>query len=345
MYAGKSVYADYCEALQLAVDYTREQTGDPEFSLGIDPYADVSTLSQKKATTNESRTRTPRTGSQAKRSSVRSSTGGQTAKDQPKSTSGASSTSKKGRNGHIVDAAANSPVLADAPELSSEDRMLEIGKRKRNRDSLNTEGDEKAPAEAKRQRTNTGEANHLSEGKGEESGEEKRKDIVPKKLSFDDEETKDGDSPSDLNQDTCNPTHSNQENPTKNIHEQGPPDSSPVSKAEHRPSSPCGGSLSNGLTCTSDLPALDSVKGSRGESTASVGGDRGEEEEQRQRETGRGDAGGLPCSSKRSEDSESDVMSTEAGGGSGGFSDSDDDESMPTCSFKVEEDLACKLDV
>jgi hypothetical protein len=51
-HAGKSVYADLCEALQLALEYMREKKGDPEFSLRIDPYADVSTLSQTKATPN-----------------------------------------------------------------------------------------------------------------------------------------------------------------------------------------------------------------------------------------------------------------------------------------------------
>jgi hypothetical protein len=80
--------------------------------------------------------------------------------------------------------------------------------------------------------------------------------------------------------------------------------------------------------------------------------EEGKEEEEEQRHTGvergeaeRGKTGGLPCSSKsRSEDSEDDIMSAEAGEGSasgGGLSDSDDD-SMPTFSCKVTEDLKCK---
>ena len=313
----------------------REHTGDPEFSLGIDPYADVSTLSHKKSTPGPNQSRTPRTGSQVKRSSMRSSTGGEAPKSQPKSTATTtSSTSKRGRNGRVVDAAANSPVLADAPEHSSEDKKLESSKRKRTRDSLSTEGDERAPAEAKRQRTNTEESGHLSGEKEEGGGRERGKEVVPKKLNFNDEETMDGAGPSDLSQ--VSPPHSIQKNPSK---EQGRPDSSPVSKAEHQPSSPCGRILSNGFP--SELPTLDSGEGSKGESTAPVGGDM-EEKEPRHMETESGEVGGLPCSSKRSEDDESNVMSTEASEGNGGFSDSDDD-SMPTFSCKVEENLTCKF--
>lgn len=356
------MYADYCEALELAVEYTREKTNDPEFSLGIDPYADVSTLSQKKATPNHSdKSRTPLTSSQVKRSSMHSSTGGKAAESQPKSVATASlSTSKKGRNGRVVDPAANSPVLTDDPEHSNEDVKLRSSKRKRSRDSLNTEGDERATAEAKRQRTNTDESEHLS-GKKEEGGGgggEKGKEVVPKKLNFNDEEVVDGEGasgsiqeeppdslqtePPESSQEGSS-THKEQGSPNSSqegpstCKEQGPPDSSPVSKAEHQPSSPCGGSLNNGLL--SELPSLDSVEGSKGEP---VEGNT-EEEEQRHREAERGETGGLPCSSKtRSEDDEDDVMSTEAGEGSGEFSDSDDD-SMPTFSCKVKEDLTCKL--
>lgn len=328
------------------MEYTREKTNDPEFSLGIDPYADVSTLSQKKITPNHSdRSRTPHTGSQVKRSSMRSSTGGKAAESRPKSVATVSlSTSKKGRNGRVVDPTANSPVLADDSEHSSEDMKLRSSKRKRSRDSLNTEGDERATAEAKRQRTNTDESEHLS-GKKEEGGGgggEKGKEVVPRKLNFNDEEAIDGEGASGSIQEE--PPHSIQKEPpdssqedSSTYKEQGPPDSSPVPKAERQPSSPYGGSLNNGLP--SELPSLDGVEGSKGEP---VEGNT-EEEEERHREAERGETGGLPCSSKTwSEDDEDDVMSTEVGEGSGEFSDSDDD-SMPTFSCKVKEDLTCKL--
>ena len=341
------MYADYCEALELAVEYTREKTSDPEFSLGIDPYADVSTLSQKKATPNHSdKSRTPHSGSQVKRSSMHSSTGGKTAESEPKSVATVSlSTSKKGKNGCVIDPTANSPVLADDPQHSSEGMKLESSKRKRSRDSLNTEGDERATAETKRQRTNADESEDLSQsGKKEEGGGERGKEVVPRKLDFYDDEAMDGEGASGSVQEEpphsvqTEPPDSSQEGPST-CAEQGPPDSSPVSKAEHRPSSPCGGSLSNGLP--SELPSLDSVEDSKGEP---VEGSR-EEEEQRHRVAERGETGGLSCSSKtRSEDDDDDVMSTEAGEGSasGELSDSDDD-SMPTFSCKVKEDLTCKL--
>ena len=118
LHTGKSVYADYCEALELAVDYTREQTGDPEFSLRIDRYADVGTLSQKKTTPNQSaKMYTPR---QTKRSGMHSSmaTDGEDTKKQPKSAATASSTcaSKKDRTGRVVDTSGGVSMVADAPK-------------------------------------------------------------------------------------------------------------------------------------------------------------------------------------------------------------------------------------
>ena len=334
-YSGKSVYADHCEALQLAVEYTRMKTSDPGFSLGIDPYADVSTLSQKKATPNHSnKSRTPHTDSKVKRSSMRSST-----KSQPKSAS--LTRSKKERN---VDTTANSPTLADDPEHSSKDLKIENSRRKRSRDSLNTEGGERASAEVKRQRTSTEESEQLSEKKQERG--EGVKEVVPRKLDFSDERAVDGEGAADSIQEgsphstQTGPHDSSQRGPST-CEVQGSPDSSPVSRAEHRPCSPCGGSLTNGLP--SQLPSLDSVDGSRGESTMPAEEEK-EEGKQRHREAEMGEAGGLPCSSKtRSEDGEEDVKSADCSEGSGGgFSDSDDD-SMPTFSCKVKEDLTCKL--
>ena len=321
MYAGKTMFADHCEALELAVEYMREQTGNPEFSLGIDPYADVSTLSQRKATPNHSdKSHTPRNKAAESRSKSSSLT-----------------RSKRGRNGCVMDPTANSPVLAD-DERSSERMKLESSKRKRSRDSVGTEGDERATADAKRQRTNTNESEHLS-GKKEER-KESDKDVVPRRLDFSDEGAVDGQGgPASVHEGSPQevPPNSSRED-LSTFEAQIPHDSSPVSKAEHQPSSPRGGSLSNDLP-SSELPSLDPVEASKGESIMPVEGDKGEEG-QRQGEAERGEAGGLPCSSKAQlEDDEDDVISTEAGEGS--VSDSDDD-SMPAIGFEVKEDLTCE---
>ena len=350
-HAGKSMYADHCEALQLAVEYTREKTDDPEFSLGIDPYADVSTLSQKKATPNHSnKSRTPHNGSHVKRSGMCSSTG---PKSRPKSTASLS-TSRKGRNSRVVDSIANSPILADDPEHSSESVKLESSKRKRSRDSSNTEGNEGTTAEVKRQRTTTDESKHPSIEEKEENGGGggvSGKEVVSRKLNFNDEWAMDGEDTAGSTQE--GPPHSilpdpSQEGPPRSIppdsiqegpstcKEQGPPDSSPVSEAGHQPSSVCEGTLSNGLPSE--------LSGVEGESTMPVEGDK--EEEQRQRGAEREGTGGLPCSRMSgSEDGEDDVMSVEADEGSGGGLSDSDDDSMPTFSCKVTEDLKCKLKI
>ena len=187
LHAGKSVYADYCEALELAVDYTREQTGDPEFTLGINRYADVGTLSQKKATPNQSaKIHTPR---QAKRSGMHSSmvTDGEDTKKRPKSAATASSTcaSKKDRTGRVIDDSGGVPMLADtskdANEVKSED--VTSSKRKRTRPMLSTEGDGRAAA--KRVKTNADDPLSEKKEKGEGKGV---KDVAPTDL--DTKETK-----------------------------------------------------------------------------------------------------------------------------------------------------------
>ena len=357
-HAGKSIYADHCEALQLAVEYVREKNGDPEFSLGIDPYADVSTLSQKKATPNHSnKSRTPHNGSHVMRSGMCSSTGKKAAKNGPKSATTASlSTSRKGKNGRVIDATINSPILPDDPEYLSEGMKLESSKRKRSRDSSNTEGNEGTTAEVKRQKTSTqDDSEHSPEGKEENGGGGgvSSKEVIPRKLNFNDEWAMDGEDtctsgsiqegpplsiPPDSSQEGSPisiPPDSSQEGPST-CKEQGPPNSSPVSESGPQPSSVCEGTLSNGLP--SVLPCVE------GESTVPVEGDKGEE--QRQRGAERGGTGGLPCARMSgSEDGDDNVMSVEAGEGSGGgFSDSDDD-SMPTFSCKVTEDLKCKLKI
>ena len=186
LHAGKSVYADYCEALELAEDYTREQTGDPEFSLGIDRDADVSTLSQKKAT--PAKMYTPR---QAKRSGMHFSmaTDGEDTKKQPKpvatTSSTCASTCKEDRTGHVVDTSGGVPMLADAPKdvnkVMSED--ITSSKRKRTRPMLSTGGDGRTAA--KRLKTNADDL--LSEKKEKGEGKEV-KNVAPTDL--DKKETK-----------------------------------------------------------------------------------------------------------------------------------------------------------
>ena len=335
------------------MEYTREQTGDPEFSLGIDPYADVVSMNQKKATPNQSdKSRTPRTSSQAKRSGVRASTGGRTTRKRPAMTPSSFSTSKKSRNGHVIDAVAASPTLADAPEDTSED--IKSSKRKRSRDSLSAEGEvREAAVEAKRQRTNT---NERLSGEKEERVGESGKEPVPRKLNFNEGEpvdnvhTKEG--PSDSKEGGVSDSIQDgvSDSKQKGVSDSrlgGPSDSSPVAEAKHQPSSPCGGSLSNGHTSASSLPSLGSVEGSqhapvKGESVEPLGGDK-EGKRYVAEAAEKGEAGGLPYSNKRTEDGD-DVISMEddVSGEGGGFSDSDDDDSMPTFSCKVKEDLTCK---
>ena len=290
-HVGKSMYADYCEALQLAVEYTREKNGDPEFSLGIDPYADVSTLSQKKATPNHSnKLCTPHNGSHVKRSSIYSST---VPKSRPKSAATASlSTSRRRRNGRVVDPIANSPIPADGPEHSHEGMKLESSKRA-------MDGEDTAGS------TQEGPPHSILPDPSQEG--------PPRSI----------------------PPDSIQEGPST-CKEQGPPDSSPVSEAGHQPSSVCEGTLSNGLPSE--------LSGVEGESTMPFEGDKGEE--QRQRGAEREGTGGLPCSRMSgSEDGEDDAISVKAGEGSGGGLSDSDDDSMPTFSCKVMEDVKCKLKI
>ena len=185
MYTEKTIYGDYCKALYLAVEYTKED--DPTFSLGVDPYADVSTLSQKKATTPKqadgSRTLTPRAGSHTRKSSVPTSAGSRTSssgRKRPNPSSGTSSTRRKGGNGLVVDSSASSPSLPDVPEVGSS------RKRQRNQKCEVTESCEKAASsesEAKRHRTSSDKClpEDILEGMSRDT------ETVPRKLEFDDD--------------------------------------------------------------------------------------------------------------------------------------------------------------
>ena len=345
IYSEKSIYADFCAALELAVEYVKVTTGNPEFSLGIDPYADVVSLTHNKSATSQSeKSHTPRsTSSQAKRFAAHSSTSArEPARNQSKSTSKTKSVSKRDRNAHIHAAAAgSSPILADSPKPSSDDAKLKSSNRKRGVDSFGTEGEEKRTSCSKPKKLKT---------TTDDSKEMKHDEVIPRKLTFDNDETVAGEGPTgsiteDLPQSVRESlSHSIQEGPFHCIGN-GPSNSSTISKMEHKLSL-CPGSLSNGDS--SMLPSLDSVEKLKVESeNEPVGGNgckAGKEEEQSHLEVDKGAATGLLRSrmSSTSESDKDDVMLTESDEGFGGLSDSDDDSLPPVC-CKVKEDMTCKM--
>ena len=290
IFTGMSTYTDYCEALSLAVAYTREQKGDPSFSLGIDPYADVSTFKQKNMTPKSASTTKSLSRSQTKKSGA-SSTGRKTS----------SSTSKKGRNSRIVTGPTGSPALAEAPQ---DNENVRSSKRKRNRDATQSEGKDPSELEVKRQRRSCGSGNT---GKVEKDG---GKEVVPKKLNFNDDNdefvrTKEGVS---------------LETP-----------SSPVAKADHKPSSP----ILNGHT--DRLPSLHSVKKSLVSGSVKPGADKEEEREA---------AGLYSCGSKNGRDDTSPVLSDDDDDmetKEGDTSSDSDDNSFPSCNFSVDEALTGRI--
>lgn len=154
MHTGKSMYGDYCEAISLALDYTRERKGDPNFLLGIVLFADVSTLSQKTATPKQSdslrRSLNSHTNSLPRKScSSKSSTNSTDGKCQ--------NAAQRRSNQETISSTSASPSLADYPrDVRDEVRSRN---RKRSRDPTATHGDDSTSSESavKRQRTNSDE--------------------------------------------------------------------------------------------------------------------------------------------------------------------------------------------
>ena len=212
-----------------------------------------------------------------------------------------SSTSKRSRNSRIVAGPTGSPALAEAPQ---DNENVRSSKRKRNRDTTQSEGKDPSELEMKRQRRSCGSGNTGKVGK--DGG----KEVVPKKLNFNDDDdesvrTKEGVS---------------LETP-----------SSPVAKADHKPSSP----IVNGHT--DRLPSLHSVKKSLVSCSVKPGADKEEAKEA---------AGLYSCGSKNGRDDTSPVLSDDDDDmetKEGDTSSDSDDNSFPSCNFSVDEALTGRI--
>ena len=299
------MYSDYCEAISLAVDYTREQKGDPDFSLGIDPFADVSTPSHKKATPKQADSSTTNslashsTASQTRKSTSTKNRANSTGRKRPEISS-APPASKKGGNSRTISASAASPLLSDAFKTTSEE--IKSSGRKRGRDSVATQMDDKTLSESgvKRQRRN-------SDGSPSWSMEqEKSNEAIPRKLNFNDDD------------------------PEGNASPEG--DSSIKRPMAKTFSSRCGGPLTNGHT-----NGLLSSEGKKNppESDSIVSGlVEAVTDQEKQMGVEKTEVAALPTRSRDDNDSADDDETMEGGG----FSDSDDD-SMPAFNCSVVEDL------
>lgn len=294
------MYADYCEAINLAVDYTREHKRDPNFSLGIDPFADVSTLSQKKTTPKQRDVSLNScTNSLTRKSSCSRSSTSSTSRKLQKISS-ISPTGMKRSNDETISSTAASPLLAHGPR-DTIDAIIKNSSRKRGRAPTATGGDDVACSEAavKRQRANTG-GSPCGSIEGERSIE-----AIPRKLDFNDE---------DPERKLLVEEHSYLKSST-----------SPVAKTEQKPSPPCEASLTNG-----HAERLSSAH-DREDSPVHVSkvSDKVKEMKTEWAETAT-----LPT---RSEDDDMATKDSETKE-SGGFSDSDDD-SMPAFDCSVTEEL------
>lgn len=279
--------------------------GDPNFSLEIDPHADVGALSQRKTTPKHPNGSTkpfssPTSSQTRKSSSVSkrtSSTGGRHQKAPP-------SSSRKGRNSQIVGASAASPCLADALKDISENVVTSGRKRSRG----GTDGDRKTSSDSGVKRQKIMDSDCPSRNKAEE----KNKEVVSRKLDFSDHEIVEK-----LPDKSGASTHSS---------------SSPQAKPDGDPSSPCGGSLSNG-----HVSGLPSVHVEKRNSPVTDLMDLATDDEKTM------EVAGLPSCHLKSGDEEkpsTDDIETETVDGSS--SDSDDD-SLPKFGCDVNENLKGNL--
>ena len=313
-----STYKDYCEALNQAVEYTKEQKGDPDFSLGVDPFADVSTLSLKKAPPATPKSVTIKKSSSTIKRTVSSGN------KYPRVRS-ASPTSKRGRRSRDVAAGA---ALAEVPEDRSKG-----SERKRNRDTSADHSDCVSPFESESKKQRMCRTPSPSRGKGKERGEEP----VPKKLCFNDDV--EGMSPSEaVSESLISPVDRADEKPSlpcdeslTNGHTGSPFDNKDtvVNGVDTGESGTC-----TGESVKATANGEDRLKGEK----EKVGEERGEDELKGEKEEVREERDSLadeppPFGGRSDDDLSTEDKEAEE------LSDSDDDDSMPAFSCDVKEDL------